>query len=197
MRRELLQAQGCCWCCAGTCLLPWGASGLQTHRVPQRDPQECCGAVLGHAAAFPGINTSTNPQLLPCPGGCGPGLGRAGSVVGHAGLSRPSRGRAGLGRPGGTTATCPCTGTPPATKPHIVVTAAGRGVTGMPGPSNPAGCSGDGEARCRESPAPCTRRPAHSAPSRSPGFPSRGCPCAGGQAGAWQLHQLPAEKGIL
>lgn len=36
---------------------------------------------------------------LPCPGGCGPGLGHAGSVVGHAGLSRPSRGPCGAGAP--------------------------------------------------------------------------------------------------
>lgn len=32
-----------------------------------------------------------------------------------------------------TATTCPCAGTPQATKTHIVVTAAGRGVTGTPG----------------------------------------------------------------
>lgn len=95
MRRELLQAQGCS---AGTCLLPWGALGLQTHRVPQRGPQECCGTMLEQAAALPEIKSSTNPQLLLCPGGCRPGLGHTGSTVGHTGLS-PSRGPCGAGAP--------------------------------------------------------------------------------------------------
>lgn len=48
---------------------------------------------------------------------------------------------------------------------------------------------------------PCPVRPhalvgwGHPIPCRSPGFPPQDCLCAWGQAGAWQLHQLPAETG--
>lgn len=65
--------------------------------------------MLEQAAALLETTSSTNPQLLPCPGGCRPGLGHTGSAVGHAGLS-PSRGPWGPGRPGGTAATCPAQG---------------------------------------------------------------------------------------